>query len=148
MRVFNGTFDILELQKEHKFPGVTLLLRETISYHNRLHRHTAVIAWSKQRVMLLPLTLYFRKHSFYVWEFNRRIEYFIECGLINIWSKQYRETFLSKRDIGKEPKKLSLIQIEGIFLIQCIFFGICLVVFIIELISLKIRFIRNILSYL
>lgn len=148
MHVFNGSFDILELQKQHKFPGVSLLLRELVAWHNGLHRQTGVIVPSKQRVILLSLTLYFQKHSFYITLFNKYLEYFKECGLIQIWSKEYRDNYLSRRDIERKPKNLSLTQIEGIFFIQFILCLICVFVFFIELISQRFRFMRSIFSYL
>lgn len=148
MRNYNGTFDILEAQKLHKFPGVTLTTIEFINYHNRKFRRTGIIVPSQQRVMLLALTLYFPKHSFYVWAINKRLEYFKECGLIKAWSKSNHEAILPTHDMLQQPRKLSLNQIDGIFVVLIVLCIVCTFVFAVELISTRVTLLRSILNYL
>lgn len=104
------------------------------------------VAFTKDRIFMYTPVFLFRKKSALVNVFNKQLEILRETGLIEHWIKNYidERKMMSKQ---KEPTTLQIDSIRAIFQICAIMYLISIVVFILELVSVKYRRIKEILDY-
>lgn len=124
------------------------MARDVIGYHNLLHHENGTVLLSRKRILNLPYTIYFAKHSCFVEAINNEIQQYTSNGLIARWARIYKgDEFSSFNDVNV-PKQLSMKQISGICVICLILYAISLFVYINELLSKKCRFIQKLFEYL
>lgn len=105
------------------------------------------ILQSEKRVFMLPLSIYFRKHSCLQRAFDRQIGKYTANGLISTWAKLFRPPKYKKTN--KNPIiQMSFGQVNGIFIISLILYAFSVIIFLFELASLKIKFIRKVLDFM
>lgn len=138
----------MNTQKTQHPPGVFIGTLDIVEYHNILHYKKGILIPSKRRIYLLPLAIFFQKYSFLMLNFNKYIEMLHTGGFIQIWSKIYQKMSLRHRDKHLAPKQISIEQIGGIYIIATCAYAICLLVFFVELLSLKIKFLQTLFRYL
>lgn len=123
------------------FQGVFLTSAEGLAAYNRKHFKRGTISMAKERLFLLPLSIFFTRNSCLEPAFNNEIYKYTSSGLIFIWSKIYIDPkYVRERRINKildDPEKLSVDQITGIIIIWCVMYGISFSVFCLEIVSVK-----------
>lgn len=146
--LYDGSYDILEAQKTQQPPGVYVGGLDIVGYHNRLHHNSGVLTPSRRRIFLFPVSMFFRKYSCLVPAFNKHIDMLHTGGLIQLWSKVYQTIPLPQKEKHVEPKRLAFEQVGGIYIIAAYLYAFCLFVFLVELLSLKVRCLRTMFQYL
>lgn len=148
LKEFDLSFDIMNTQKTQQPPGVLIGTLDMVEYNNILHYKKGILMPSKRRIYLSPLAIFFQKYSCLVPTFNKYIEMLHTGGFIQIWSRIYQKLSLRHLDKHLAPKQISIEQIGGIYIITTYAYAICLLVFFVELLSLKIKFLQNLFKYL
>lgn len=144
----DNSTNILEARKNRLFRGSLVASIDTIGFHNLQFHKTGLTKPSKERLFLLPLSILFRKHSCLVPAIDHQIELLNSNGLIEKWSKSYRDKYFNgKIQMRKEPKTLTFIEISGIYIFCTFLFAISIILFIAEVISMKIRYLGKLFMH-
>lgn len=148
MKLHDGSFDIMEALKKPGIHGTFVTTLDIIGYHNQLSYQTGMIRASKERLFLLPLSIFLPKHSCLEAIINTQIELFAMNGLIEKWSKIYRDklTIAQKRP-RDPPKKLKLIEISGAYQLCAFLYGMSALIFIAEVVSVKVHYLRKLFDH-
>lgn len=81
-----------------------------------------------------------RKHSCLEPIINHKIELFSANGMLEKWTNVYREKLImARRRPIQQPKKLKFIEISGAYQLCSFLYGVSIVLFISEVISVKVR---------
>lgn len=134
-------------QKTQQPPGVFVGTIDMVGYHNTLYHKNGVLVPSKRRIYLLPLGIFFQKYSCLMPPFNKYIEMLHTGGFIQMWSKIYQTIYLPHQLKHSVPRKISIEQVSGIYIIALYASAFCLLVFLVELLSLKIRWLQIVFKY-
>lgn len=139
-----GTMTVDNLRNE-EFRGVYLSSRNAISYQNLQHSRQPKILKTRKHMQMLPMSLLLRKHSCLKRSFDHQVSAFQSSGLIEHWEEIFPE---SCRDIeDKKPKKLKVGQIVGVIEVCAVLYLISLIVFFLELMTLKHGKIKKIIDF-
>lgn len=130
------------------FNGSTVLLVNEISvkYFNLLYYPKRYLARAKDRIYMQSALFYFQKRSILRALFNENVRRLQEAGLIEYWIEEYTENIKLKPN-QKKPRNLQLGNVLGIFQICICMYIFSCVVFIFEMISAKVRRVKNALDY-
>lgn len=130
------------------FNGSTVLLVNEISvkYFNLLYHPERYLARAKDRLYMQSALFYFRKRSILRALFNEKLRRLQETGLIEFWIEEYTENIKLKPN-RKKPTNLQLENILGIFQICSFMYIFSCIVFILEMISVKVRLVKCGLNY-
>lgn len=104
------------------------------------------LAGTKDHLHMFPSIFFFRKTSPLVVEFNRQLQLLQESGLIDYWIKNI--TNPRKSNEKREPTKLKMTSILAVFQFCGAMYIISIIVFILELISMKSKRIKSIIDYI
>lgn len=148
LKLYDGSIDVMTTQKTQQPPGVLVGTTDIVGYYSSLHYQNGILIPSRRRIYLLPIAVFFRKYSCLMPTFDKQIEMLHTSGLIHMYSQIYQRLSLRHRGKHTEPKQLSMEQVGGIYIIGACAISLCLLVFFIELISLKIRCLRILFKYL
>lgn len=94
---------------------------------------------------MISFAIYFRKHSCLVRTFNRHMTVFISNGLIYHWEKQFKIVIDPVEKPG--PKELSIDQISGVIQICAALYALCILIFLLEIISPHHEAIKKIIDF-
>lgn len=148
LKLHDGSFDILEALKSREFHGSYVTTRDVIGYHNQLFFQTGTLRPSKERILLLPLSIFVNKHSCLESIINHQIERFTSNGMIERWCNFYQENLMiARKQTRQQPKKLKFIEISGALKLCIILYGVCTMLFITEVISVKVRYLRKLFDH-
>ncbi|XP_055615244.1 uncharacterized protein LOC129761544 [Toxorhynchites rutilus septentrionalis] len=143
----NGALDALASKK---LPGgVVLVSRDHIAFHNKHRLHIGFIRSTRDYLASLPIVIYYPKRSFLVQEFNRVIGSLETAGLISYWVRQYGNyDFFPKDTAQVRPTPLNIGQLMGCFETCAVMWTIACGVFVLELLSGKVVFLREMLDFM
>lgn len=131
----------MEALKSPRFRGSFVTTLDIIGYHNLLFFKTGTIRPSKERIFLLPLSIFMQKHSCLESIINQQIELFSSNGLIEKWSNVYREKLIiGRKRPSQQPKKLKFVEVSGAYQLCTFLYGMSTIIFIVEVFSAKIRY--------
>lgn len=138
----------MEELKKPQFHGTFVTTLDIIGYHNMRSFKTGMIRPSKQRIFLLPLSIFMEKHSCLEPIINHHVELFASNGLIEKWSNVYREKLIIARKRPRQPpKKLKLVEVSGAYQLCTFFYGVSAMLFIVEIISVRVRYLRRLFDH-
>lgn len=143
----NDSVGILKRFNDPSFRAGFLAALDTVRYSNKANIYDIHFNICDEPLMQRQYGIVFPKASFLEPIFNRKLIIFIESGLIRHWLSQQTEVSNHNLEQPPEPKKLTLNHLKSAY--QVLFLGKCLaiVVVIVELLSMKSKFIRNILEF-
>lgn len=149
LKLHDGSFDIMEaLKVPDSIHGSFVTTLDIIGYHNQLFHKSGTIRPSKERLFLLPLSIFMQKHSCLESTINHQIESFSMNGLIEKWGNVYREKLIIARKRPREPpKKLKLIEVSGAYQLCAFLYGLSALLFTAEVISVKVRYLRRLFDH-
>ena len=113
--------------------------------HNLEHSQHR-LASTKDRLYMYSPTFLFRKKSPLVMEFNVQLQSLQETGLIDYWTRKYIDT--RESNAKKDPTKLEMKSIMAAFQLCGAMYIISFIVFIFELLSVRSKYVKNILDYM
>lgn len=147
MQIYSGnTSEFYRLQNS-SFDGVYLASGQSIDYFNLKNFPRTKIFKTKERIKMLPYSIYFRKHSCLVREVNNQIDKYTSNGLISNWYRRFTKTYNYRND-PTTPKKLAYDQISGIVTICVFMYAISCIVFVLELMTRNHERLKNIFDFL
>lgn len=114
--------------------------------HNSQNTHRR-LAFTKDRLFMYSPLILFQKKSILTQEFNHQLQLLQESGLIDYWTRDYTDSHKSSSK-QKVPKKLGMISVLAAFQICAVMYFISLIVFLLEIISVKYPRIKSVLDYL
>lgn len=121
---------------DDEFNGAYMTIKQIVDYYNVENFPKINILRTKDYVQLMPLCIYYRKHSCLVRPFNAQINAYVSSGLVDMWAGKFEKPyFLKLGDRRSEPKPLSIDQITGPIAVCTICIAISVIVFILELLS-------------
>lgn len=151
IRIHNfGTDEKYDILQDSAFDGSAVLTTDVgISYYNMKHfKTTGVVSSTKDRIFLLPFCIFFRKHSCLNEPITKLINKYTNSGLLEHWTSQYFQTRFVRvkaEDFeDHQPKRLNIKQLLGGFIIGSILLAVAFLVFILEVVSKKLKFLINI----
>lgn len=153
LEIFSGNLSELENLRSSSFQGVYMSTSAAISEYNMRNFRKGHILMADDKVLLLPYSIFFRKHSCLVNAINWEINKYTSNGLISRWTsdltheKQIKEVIRNEQLQMQTPKKISLQQIRGVFIICALMYLISGVVFVMELLTVKFEFIRVLFDF-
>lgn len=107
------------------------------------------LGYTKDRIFTVPAVFLFKKYSRLQIPFNHLIRMYEKFGLIAHWSRQYTDNF--KRKFKHErgiPPKLKLHNVQAVFEICGYLYVFSLFIFLLEILSLRFKFLKRIIEYL
>lgn len=95
---------------------------EQILYFNKLNHKNMTLTVCREQLFTFQYGIYFRKNSFLVEGFNKKISILKSSGLINFWASDYIDSkFLKVKMRDESAKKLNVVQLLGGF--EVLFIG-------------------------
>lgn len=140
-----GDFVTLNKLQSGKLDGIFFSNDVTVNYYNLINRSWRQIRYTRDIVRPHTPVFYFRKSSILTLLFDRKIEICNESGLTIHWIAKYR--YRPKKSKYRKPSKLEIASIMAILQISAIMYSIAFVVFIMEMFSHKIEYIRKVLDF-
>lgn len=137
----------LVMLRNRSMRAVLQTTAETVTSFNNLHYRDEPILRTKQRLFFMAYTIYFQKNSCLVRTFNMEIEKLLTHGLISSWVSSFIETKSTIISSASVAKPLNVRQFGGIFIISIILYAISIFVFILEIMSVRIHRIREVIEY-
>nr|UZH23427.1 glutamate receptor ionotropic iglur-delta1 [Anastrepha ludens] len=111
---------------------VLTIIEPALHYYNYEQTTDAErVAILPQKLIMTPLTMYMRKHSYLITPINLHLYNFLDLGIINKFEKRYR--LPKEAEESDEPVRLSLFLLLGIFSIYLALMGLCTLIFLLEL---------------
>lgn len=153
--MFSGNLSELENVRSSSFKGVYLFTLPVISYYNMLNvrKRKGYILMTKDRVLLQPFGIFFRKHSCLVHPVNLQINMYKSSGLISAWTegiihaKMARKYIRSDRIQMETPKKMTMNQFQGVVIICIFIYLMSGTIFAAEMLTVKFELIRKIMDF-
>ncbi|CRL04595.1 CLUMA_CG017663, isoform A [Clunio marinus] len=100
------------------FKGGVCCTLDEVAAKNKQNRNNYTLRVLPEDIYLFKNGIYFRKNMPIVELFDKKISLFHSSGLINFWVSKYLDLSYAKISVTSEtPKKLSIEQLEGIFLL-------------------------------
>ena len=129
------------------FPGAMTSSMDLVLYNNAKTWGTHLLQFCKEILYSHQFVIYFQKNSYLVTAINEVIESLQTNGLISHWRSQTMNIkYLKGPPKTKEPKKLEMEQMAGGIYLFCGGLIASFTVFLIELISIRINYVRNIFN--
>lgn len=103
----------------------------------------------KELLFTHQYVVYFRKNSYLVDSANRVIQDLQTNGMMSQWEKESMDPkYLKAPEPTKEPKRLDLSQLLGGLIIFVLGWVAGILFFFLELVSLKIKFVRSFINFI
>lgn len=152
LTVYDPSPDSLNKLYGDSFSGAFLLSSAAIAAFNQINHMNGTISITKDRLFLLPVSIFFPKGSCLEPSFNEQLNKYISSGLLHNWLKIFIDMKYArekKRESQEsQPEPMSMHQITGILIIMLVINGISVLVFILELLSNKFRMLQKIFERL
>lgn len=126
--------------------GVVLSNDLSLNYFNLLNSPQRRLSFTKDRLFVYFPTILFRKRSILKELFNEEMQELIQAGIVQVWTEKCMDNRNGK--ISKTPKKIHINQIIGAFEICSALYLVSFITFILEMISVKCRQVRNVVDFL
>jgi hypothetical protein len=140
--VVNST--ALETKKRALLPeareAVTSSLEQVLYFNKENYKNSTTLTVCKETLFTFQYGIYFRKNSYLVKVFNKKISFLKASGLIDFWASNFIDSrYLNINTVDKSPKKLNIGQLMGGF--QVLFIGIFVgfALFVCEIVSRSFR---------
>ncbi|GAB0099903.1 hypothetical protein DMENIID0001_157970 [Sergentomyia squamirostris] len=132
------------------FDGAVVTPAINVAYMNeKFATHNIRFQFSKDRVVQLYMSIFFRKYSYLTKPCDTELWKYQESGLIHRWTNIFYNTkFLRVPQEKGEFKALTYDQLSGIFWICILLMSISFLVFILEILSQKCRWIQRLCNFL
>lgn len=130
------------------FNGTAVVLVNEISakYSNLIQYPNRYLAFTIDRLYIQSSVYYFRRRSVLRAIFNEKLQIFQEAGLVDYWIEKYTKNARMKPN-QRIPTELNLENVLGAFQICVVMFLFSCFVFILEIISVKIQCVKDVLDY-
>lgn len=119
-----------EKLRDSEFKGIVLTTESRIDFHEMNSTNPPLFRLPFEKLML-PMVLYFQKHSILIESFDREISNLKSSGIFSMWTSRFKRRTISKKFLETdEAKPLNLLQITsfcGYWLIGIICSIICLI---------------------
>lgn len=124
------------------FHGIYTVSHIKANYYNMLHRNNseARVTVTKQRLAMLPIVLYLRKHSCLTAPIDVYLQRILRSGLMEHWMNMYRDFEYTRFRMARTPQILTMAQIQGIFYICAGLYALALLVLAWEIAFAKFQF--------
>uniref|UniRef100_A0A0P6IX43 Putative glutamate-gated kainate-type ion channel receptor subunit glur5 n=1 Tax=Aedes aegypti TaxID=7159 RepID=A0A0P6IX43_AEDAE len=129
--------------------AVVVCTLEHIAYHNKHRLKQGFLRSSRDSLSSYPMVIYYPKRTFLVRVLDRLIGQIETAGLMNFWVQRYGNYhFFPKRVERSQPSALNVEQLMGCFECICVQWMVSCGIFVLELLSYKITFLRRFLGFL
>lgn len=145
--VYNGNMSALDNLHSDDFNGIFMVSQEIFEYYNFLNNESQRIICQKETIRMMLFSIYLPKHSCITDVVNLVIHRLTSSGLIPFWTAQFRKSNARRKHDKREPKRLAIDQINGLITICTIFYIICVMCFIFELMSIRHASIKMIMDF-
>lgn len=129
------------------FPGVFVTSETMVGYFNMQNYQRGIVDSSKEKIFSLPFAMYLKKHSCLTSTIDGHVQRLASNGFLAHWWKKYQDTRFLKNRLTKTPQILTMDQIQGIHYICFYLHIISIIIFLLELCSIKCKVLRRGLKY-
>lgn len=144
--LYSGQTASLQNLTDDDFDGAYQTISQSVDYFNLLNFPKPSVLKTKQNIQMMPMCMYYRKHSCLLKPFNDQINLYSSSGLIAFWASGFSKTRHNKNG-QMEEKKLSINQISGLITVCSVLLVISIIVFIFELISTSHEAVRKLIDF-
>lgn len=130
------------------FDGVFMTSTQIFDYYNFLHKKTRILR-TKETIQMIAYSIFTAKQSCLTKPLNHQIAKLTSNGLITVWNNGFRKNTARKNQFNDsgEPKRLAIDQINGLITICMVLYTICVIIFILELMSARHESIKIIMDF-
>ncbi|XP_055611349.1 uncharacterized protein LOC129757958 [Uranotaenia lowii] len=126
--------------------GVVLVTFDLVAYHNKMSPKQQKVFITRDKVSSYPFGIYYPKNSRLTSVFDRQIRNLEATGLIGFWIRQYGDYDFFRKPIDSDvPRALRNEHLAGCYQVFGGFLGASFVIFVLELVSTKIKVLRKVL---
>lgn len=124
--------DVETRQRTEYLKGATGRSYEKTLFLNKMNPKDQQIKMCKEAFFMNPIVIYTRKNFFLLTALNKKISIFLSAGLIDYWHFRDFNFHDNAEQATNYPRKLTIENLEGSFLMLGLGYGISSFVFIIE----------------
>ncbi|XP_055611579.1 uncharacterized protein LOC129758137 [Uranotaenia lowii] len=129
--------------------GAMVVLTDHIAFHNKFYPPGEFVHCSREVVCGFPMSLYYPKLTFLRKVFDREVQLIDSSGLVNFWASQLADfDFYSERKGNAAAKPLNVDNLFGAFEILLVLEGTASVMFVLELLAIKLRLVRWVVDWM
>uniref|UniRef100_A0AAG5DNK1 Ionotropic glutamate receptor L-glutamate and glycine-binding domain-containing protein n=1 Tax=Anopheles atroparvus TaxID=41427 RepID=A0AAG5DNK1_ANOAO len=131
---------------------VVLCPLDIVAYHNRFRKRTLggkPIHVTRDSITRFPVTIYYQPKSLLTNVFDREVRKLDQSGLMHFWVRNYGDYDFQTRleGGGGDPKKLTNSHLAGAYQIFVVALLLSVLVFVVELVSVRVRSLRIVLDF-
>lgn len=133
----------------YDFKGAVLTNEYMAAYMNKQYsKQNIMFHTMKPPILQLLFSILLRQDSFLTKLFDEELMKLYDSGMIHKWSSLFNDAMYLKQTSDYVPGPLSLYQLRGIFIIYLFLIAISFLVFLLELLSKKSRFVKKLCNFL
>lgn len=133
-------------RNQDTFKGVFLSNQASVAYYNFRYTNATIVP-SSEVLFVTSFNVFFKKHSYFTRAVNNELNKYMSSGILYRWVSQFFDRKYL-REAAKPPPRhhlpLSMHQMMGIFTIWWPIMVISSTVFLLELLSFRVAFLRSI----
>lgn len=134
---------IKHLTLDPTFKGTLMLTISQFLYDNKMNSTRYIFKGCKELYMMIPVIIYFPKHSYLISSMNRILERLVDSGLIEYWASHETSSEYWNIKVGNVgPKQLKSKHLLGPFQMMAIGSFLALLAFSLELFLVKLRLVK------
>ncbi|KAH8332031.1 hypothetical protein KR067_009516 [Drosophila pandora] len=136
-------FDHIQAVGEHERLTTTTLI-SSMSFYNRANWNTSRLVHIKEHILLYQLVIYLRRHSILKFAFDRKIKQLQSAGIVGYYVREFDKSQYGVSAVqSHEVSPLRLEIFCGLYYVSGIWLAAAVLAFVLELLSLRIRWLRR-----
>ncbi|XP_055611589.1 uncharacterized protein LOC129758145 [Uranotaenia lowii] len=145
----NGAFvETINAVGRDELDGAMVCLSDHIGYHNKFYPPEEFVHCSKETICGFPMSIAYPKRTFLKEAFDREIQLIDSSGLVGFWASQLIDMdFYTERKSNAIQQALTVDNLLGAFEILLAMEGVAVLLFLVELATIRLRFVRKILDW-
>jgi hypothetical protein len=136
--------------QDPEFKGALISSVLHVAYRNKMNLSNEKLHIAAEMFLTQQIAMFFPKTSCLIQVFDTVIIDIVSSGLIDIWANNIvPPVYRRSHDVEgtKEPQKLTLYQLRGAYKLYGGAIGVSAIVFLLELLSKRVRLIRKLIDY-
>ncbi|KAH8317470.1 hypothetical protein KR074_005807 [Drosophila pseudoananassae] len=136
-------FDHIQAVGEHARLTTTSLI-SSMTFYNLANWNTSRLTLIKEHILLYQLVFYLRRHSILKFAFDRKIKQLQSAGIVGYYVREFDRS--QYRVSTVQSHEVSALRIEifcGLYYVSSIWLSAAVVAFVLELLSLRITWLRR-----
>jgi hypothetical protein len=136
--------------RDPHFKGAVVSSVWHVAYRNKMHPKDEILNTAAEKLFTFQISIFYPHSSCLIGVVDIYIMHFVSNGLIKHWADSivpdaYHDSRYTVET--KEPQKLTLFQLRGAYKVYGTALGVSFIVFLLELLSKRVRLIRKLMDF-